>query len=74
MDTDILYGIFAAKSEGRKDIVPEAWNGKYPFQVEVERTGDMKSIENAQKMFSKTGISWKKVLDENRTRILLFWS
>ena len=71
MDTDILYGIFAAKSEGKKDIVPEAWNGQYPFQVEVERIGEIKSIENAKKMFSKIGIDWKKVLDANRTRILL---
>ncbi len=71
MDADILYGVFTAKSEGRKNIVPEAWNGKYPFQVEVEKIGDVKSIENAQKMFSKIGISWEKVLDQNKTRILL---
>ena len=63
-------------SEGKKNIVPEAWNGKYPFQVEVEKTGDIKSIKNAQKMLSKMGISWKKALDEKRRgskRILLGW-
>ncbi len=35
VDSHVLYGAFKAKSDGRTDIVPEAWGGKYPFQVEA---------------------------------------
>jgi hypothetical protein len=33
VDTDTLYGVYRAKSEGRKNIIPEAWNGKYRIFV-----------------------------------------
>ncbi|MCS7215473.1 MAG: DNA methylase, partial [Thermodesulfovibrio sp.] len=32
IDTDILFGPFVADSDGGKDLVAEAWNGKYPYQ------------------------------------------
>lgn len=33
VDTDTLYGVYRAKSEGRKNIIPEAWGGKYPCHL-----------------------------------------
>jgi len=40
----IVYGLWKAESNGKKDIVPDAWKGLYKFQVKVllaskERTG-----------------------------------
>lgn len=70
-DTDTLYGVFRAKSDGRKDIVPEAWGGKYPYQVEVEKDGEIKIVKHAKKILSKMGISWRSGLDEKRTKLLL---
>jgi DNA modification methylase len=71
LDSDILYGIFKAKSDGRKNIVPEAWGGLYPYQVEVEKSGEIMTLENCKNILSKLNISWKKVLDENKTKLLI---
>jgi hypothetical protein len=71
IDSHVLYGAFKAKSDGRININPEAWGGKYPFQVEVEKNGEVKSMKNAEKILSKLGISWKKALGENKTKLLL---
>lgn len=30
-----LYGVFVAISKAQKNIVPEAWEGKYPYQIKV---------------------------------------
>jgi hypothetical protein len=32
-----LHGIFEATSQARKNIVPRAWNGRFPWQVRVMR-------------------------------------
>lgn len=71
LDSHVLYGAFNAKSDGRINISPEAWGGKYPFQVEVEKNGEIKSMKSAEKILSKMGISWKKALGENKTKLLL---
>lgn len=71
LDTDTLYGVFRAKSDGRKDIVPEAWGGKYPYQVEIEKDGEIKIVRKAKKILSKMGISLRHVLDEKKTKLLL---
>lgn len=70
VDSDILYGTFKAKSDGRKNIVPEAWGGRYPYQAEVEESGEINSLRNAETLLSKLGINWKKVLDENKSKFL----
>lgn len=70
LDSNTLYGTFMAKSDGRKNIVPEAWGGGYPFQVEVEKNGEINTITNAATILSKLGISWKIVLDEDKTKLL----
>lgn len=71
LDTDTLYGVFEAKSEGKKDIVPTAWDGKYPYQVEVERNGDIKAIKGAKKVLAKMGINWRDVLNADKLNLLL---
>lgn len=35
-NTKMLHGIWITKCNGKKDIVPSAWNGKYKYQVRVE--------------------------------------
>lgn len=39
LDTDMLYGVFRATSDAGVNIDPEAWRGKYPYQVRVEPIG-----------------------------------
>jgi hypothetical protein len=52
IDTDVLYGAFRAKSNGGKDLVPDAWKGRYPYQVMVQKNGKAGSIKDAKKIIS----------------------
>lgn len=71
VDTDTLYGVFRAISEGGKNIISEAWDGKYPYQVSVEPIGDIVTLKNAKKVFSKMNIDWKKIMDITETNLLI---
>src|SRR5581483_9547392 len=70
LDTDTLYGTFKAKSAGAKDIVPGAWNGRYPYQVQVFRNGKIHSLNSAKKILSGSGISWRDKLDAKQAQTL----
>lgn len=43
----LLYGPFKATSEAREDIEPDAWNGKFPWQVKVELIKKYKPLSRA---------------------------
>src|ERR671923_386105 len=62
LDTDTLYGTFLATSHGAKNIVPEAWKGRYPYQVRVSRDGKVHSLVGARKVLSSMGISRHDIL------------
>lgn len=70
LDTDTLYGSFRAKSNGAKNIVPEAWKGRYPYQVQVSNDGKVHSIKGAKKILSNSGISWRDELDRIQAQTL----
>jgi len=75
VNSDVLYGIFRAKSDGRQNIVPEAWKGKYPYQVEVEPIGDVQAVKDAKKALQKSGVEWHKPLSASMAeRLLTFFS
>lgn len=69
IDTDTLYGVFKAASDGNFQIVPEAWKGRYPYQVRVEILGELMKLTHAKKILNKFGIKrntplyGKKLLD-----------
>ena len=56
LDTDTLYGVFRALSDGDMNIQPDAWKGRYPYQVKVEILGVKMAVKNARKTLSKFGI------------------
>lgn len=70
LDTDTLYGTFRAKSAGAKDIVPEAWKGRYPYQVQVSRNGTVHSLGHAKRVLTSMGNSWRDVLSGDQARSL----
>ena len=70
LDTDTLYGTFLAQSQGAKNIVPEAWKGRYPYQVEVSLNGTVHSFVGARKLLSGMGISWHDMLDGELAQLL----
>ena len=53
LDTNTLYGVFEAVSDGDVNIEPEVWNGKYPYQVKVESLGEKTALRNARKILRK---------------------
>jgi len=63
IDTDTLYGTFKAKTDGGKNLVPEAWKGRYPYQVRVQRNAKVFSVNGAKKIISTLGPSWHDPLD-----------
>jgi DNA modification methylase len=62
LDTDTLYGTFLARSDGAKDIMPEAWEGRYPYQVSISCNGEVHSLAGAKKILSSNGITWHSML------------
>ena len=69
LDADVLSGVFKAVSDGKFNIVPEAWNGRYPYQVKTEFIGEKISLDKAEKILNgfrikrNTPIFGKKLLD-----------
>ena len=69
IDTDTLYGVFKAVSDGGFKIVPEAWKGRYPYQVKVKVIGELLKLKHANKILKKfqikrnTPLYGKKLLD-----------
>ncbi len=70
LDSDTLYGTFRAKSDGARDLVAEAWKGRYPYQVHVQRNGKISSIKGAKKIISALGPSWHDPLPADQALIL----
>ena len=56
IDTDIMYGVFKAVSDGGFKIVPDAWKGRYPYQVKVKPLGKIIKLKNANKILKKFGV------------------
>jgi len=56
LDSDLLYGVFRATSDAGLNIQPDAWNGKYPYQVEVKPVGKIIPLEKAKKLLKTLGL------------------
>jgi DNA modification methylase len=71
IDKDVLYGIFKAVSDGGKNIEPDAWGGKYPYQVIVEKNENSITLKEARKILDKMGIKWGRILNSQLLEIFL---
>ena len=75
VNSNVMHGIFRAKSDGRQNIVPNAWKGKYPYQVEVEQIGNLQTLKKAKILLNKLRIESHRSLDDPMTkRLLTFFS
>jgi DNA modification methylase len=69
VDTDVLYGVFKAVSDGGFRIEPSAFRGRYPYQVKVKPLGQIIKLDDSDKLLNKFGIKrntplfGKKLLD-----------
>jgi DNA modification methylase len=71
IDKDVIYGIFKAASDGGKNIEPDAWGGKYPYQVIVEKNENSIILKEARKILDKMGIKWGRILNSQLLEIFL---
>lgn len=56
LDTNTLYGAFRAISNGNVTTQPDAWDGKYPYQVK-EVLGEKIALKKARRRLSKFEIT-----------------
>jgi len=70
-DSDQLYGVFKATSDAEMRIQPEAWKGKYPYQVKVKPIGKIIPVENAKKLLKTLGIKRSSPSNKKATVKLL---
>jgi hypothetical protein len=69
VETDTLFGPFSARSNGRMNIEPEAWGGRYPAQVRVGCDTIM-VFTNASKHFGFLKKVTLELTDEEGKKIL----
>lgn len=71
LDKDVLYGVYRAASDGSVGIQPEAWHGKYPYQVKIEIPTNMLKLSNAKKILRKVEWSSNTILSGDRLAYIL---
>jgi DNA modification methylase len=71
LDSDFLYGVFKASSDGQPNIVPEAWDGKYPYQAKVEPIGEIIPLKDAKKLLKKLAVGRASPLGRAATLTIL---
>jgi len=69
---DELMGIYQAACNGARDIEPEAWNGRFPWQVRFRVLEECKPLLNAKRKLRELGIhAWTHVLDDQQVNRLV---
>jgi len=71
IDTDVIYGVFRAVSDGFFNAESGIFNRKYPYQVRIESVGDKIKINNAKKILNKLGVKRNKPLFKGKLAELL---
>jgi len=71
LDSDFLYGVFKAVTDGQLNIVHEAWEGKYPYQVRVEPLGRIVPLQNAKKLLTTLSVERSSPINNNTTMTIL---
>ncbi len=71
IDTDVMYGVFRAVSDGVFKVESGIFNKKYPYQVRIECLGDKIKVNNAKKILNKLGVKRNKPLFKGRLAELL---
>jgi len=71
LDSDLLYGVFKAVSDGQLNIVSEAWQEKYPYQVKVEPLGKIVPLENGKKLLTALDVDRSSPISKSTTMTIL---
>jgi DNA modification methylase len=71
LDSDVLYGIFKAETNCAVNIVPEAWEGKYPYQVKVGPIGTIIPLKEGKKLLKRLGVERSSPMSSTTTLTVL---
>jgi DNA modification methylase len=71
LDSDLLYGVFQAASDAQMNIVPEAWGGKYPYQVRVKPLGKIVPLKETKKLLTSLNLGRSSPIGKSKTLTLL---
>jgi len=71
IDTNTLSGVFRAASKGKLNIEPDAWSGKYPYQVEFDTLENKICLNNAKRILRKLEWSSNTILSGSKLSYLL---
>jgi DNA modification methylase len=71
LDSDVLYGVFRAVSNGKMNMEQNAWSGRYPYQVRIESINKITPLKNAKKLLKELGITRLTQIGKDTTVILL---
>lgn len=63
IQSDRLYGPFTATTKGLFNVVPDAWSGRYPYQVQFGPISKSECLEKAKKVLDRLGIRSNMLLD-----------
>ena len=74
IETDTLFGVFRAVSDGSHNLKPKAFDGKYPYQVKVGPLGEKITIIQAKKLLNRFGVKRNLPLFSKKLLICLFAS
>jgi DNA modification methylase len=64
VESNRLAGVFQAETAGGHKLIPEAWKGRYPYQVKIRCFGQPRWIENAKKTLSVLQLESHQPLQE----------
>ena len=56
IDTDTLFGVFKAVSDGSFNLEPTAFDGRYPYQLRVQPLGEKIAVPKAKKLLNRFGV------------------
>jgi DNA modification methylase len=71
LDSDFLYGVFRAVRDAQYNAVPEAWGGKYPYQVQVEPIGRITPLKDAKKLLDSLKVERSSPISCSKTITIL---
>lgn len=74
-DAGSLFGLWRAESNGGRNLVPKAWNGKYPYQVKVA-VASAKIIEVPKELMAQFNVDpaigrFDNVVEDQLARVVI---
>jgi len=71
LDTNTISGVFRATSKGKLNIEPDAWSGKYPYQVKFDTLENKICLNSAKRILRKLEWSRNVILSGGKLSYLL---